>query len=100
MNLRKTASGLLIPIRMNEEPRYTCNLPNCEWRGYNPREQVQHMKEHLREDEADIMEMTTPVTEKLMGEGGDPERQRYLEDRYRRLLPQVGPKEALDPKRY
>lgn len=100
MNLRRRASGLLIPTHMNEEPRFKCNLPNCDWVGWNPREQVNHVKQHLREDEADIMEMTTPVSEKIMGEGGDPERQAYLEDRYRKLLPEVGQKEALDPKRY
>jgi hypothetical protein len=40
------------------------------------------------------------VIDQIMGEGADPERQRYLEQRYRRLLPQVGQKQALDPKRY
>jgi hypothetical protein len=100
MAMRRTASGLLIPVRMNEEARFTCNIPGCDWRGYTHTEQVIHVKEHIREDEADIMEMTTPFAEKVMGEGADPEYQRYLEDRYQKLLPDVGPKEALDPKRY
>jgi hypothetical protein len=40
LNLRKTATGLLIPTRMNEEPRFRCNIPGCDWRGYTHTEQV------------------------------------------------------------
>lgn len=97
---RSTATGLLIPSHMNDAPTHRCNYPDCDWVGWNDREQVEHIKQHVNADEAEIVEATTPFAQKLMGEGGDPERQEYLERKYRRLLPEVGMKEALDPKRY
>lgn len=99
MALRKTASGLLIPVRMNDQPTHRCNFPDCDWVGYSDREQVDHVKEHVRENEAEIVEMTTPVLDRVLGEG-DIERQRWLERRHRQLVREVGPKEALDPERY
>lgn len=96
MAMRRTATGLLIPIRMNEEARFDCSF--CDWRGYSEREQVLHIKEHIREDEAEIMEMTKPRLEGVLAE--DPERQEHLRRRHRQLVKEVGPKEALDPKRY
>lgn len=99
-DFRPTSSGLLIPVHMNEAPRYRCNYPDCDWVGWNPREQVIHVKEHVREDEAEIVESTTPFSERVIGEGYDPEHQEWLERRYEQLLPVVGPKGALDPKRY
>ena len=100
MKMRPTASGLLIPVRMNERPTHRCNYPGCDWVGYSSTEQVLHVKEHVREDEAEIVDATTPFTEKVMGEGYDPEHQAYLERRFRQLLPQIGVKAALDPQRY
>lgn len=99
MALRKTASGLLIPVRMNEQPTHRCNFPGCDWVGYNDREQVAHVKEHVRESEDEIVEMTTPTLDKILGPG-DVERQEWLERRYRQLVKEVGPKEALNPDRY
>lgn len=98
--MRQTSSGLLIPVRMNEAPRYKCNFPGCDWVGWNPREQVDHIKAHVTANEAEIAEATTPYADKVIGDGYDPEHQQYLERRYKRLLPVVGPKEALDPRRY
>lgn len=98
--MRPTGSGLLIPVRMNESPTHRCNYPGCDWVGYNDREQVQHVKRHVDADQAEIVEMTTPVIEKIMGEGADPERQRYLEEKYARLKKDIGPKAALNPKLY
>lgn len=97
--LKVTASGLLIPGHMNDEPRYHCNIPGCDWVGYNAREQVAHAQGHANDEDLMHELSRSPVAE-IMGEGTDPERQKYLEDRYRKLLPQVGPKEALDPRRY
>jgi hypothetical protein len=97
MRYRPTSTGLLIPIRPDEG--YRCNFPGCDWHG-TKREQVAHAQFHLREHEPELHELTTPVIDQIMGEGADPERQRYLEPRYSRLLPQVGQKQALDPKRY
>lgn len=97
---RPTPTGLLIPSHMNDAPTHRCNYPGCDWVGYSGREQVSHVKEHVNADQAEIVEATTPFAEKLMGEGGDPERQEYLEKKFRRLLPEVGLKEALNPENY
>lgn len=97
---RPTHTGLLIPSHMNEAPTHRCNFPGCDWVGWSDREQVSHVKAHVNENQAEIVEATTPFSEKLMGEGGDPERQAFLERRFRQLLPEVGLKEALDPRRY
>jgi hypothetical protein len=100
LRYRHTSSGLLVPIRPNERPRYRCNFPGCDWHGFNQPEQVAHARFHLREHEAELHDLTTPVIDRIMGEGGDPERQRYLERRFARLRKDVGLKRALDPRRY
>lgn len=100
MNFRQTLTGLLIPRRMNEQPTHRCNYPDCDWVGYNDREQVDHVMRHVNEDEAEIMEATTPFMERVNPGGLDPEHQEYLERRYRQLVKEVGPKEALRPERY
>lgn len=93
-----TASGLLIPTRMNEEARYVCNIPGCDWRGYNQREQVAHALTHASDE--DLMhELSRSPTEEILGEG-DPEYRGYMKRRHAQLLKEVGPREANNPERY
>ena len=98
MDLVKRASGLLIPSRLNEEPRFVCNIPGCDWKGYSERERVSHAVAHARDE--DLMhELTRSVTEEILGEG-DPEYREYLDRKHAQLVKDVGPKEALNPERY
>lgn len=95
--MKLTASGLMIPGRMNEEPKHKCNFPGCDWLGYTQQEQVAHVKEHVREDEAEIVEFVKAPSEDIFGEG-DPEYRKYLSDRRRSLLGQVPDPD--DPRHY
>lgn len=97
--LTKTASGLVIPTRMNEEPRYRCNFPGCDWKGYDPLEQVRHVMRHASEEEEVIHEICKNPTDEILGPG-DVEKQKWQRERYEDLKKRYGPKEALDIKRY
>lgn len=96
--MKLTASGLLIPTRLNDEPKYRCNIPGCDWLGYTQQEQVRHALGHANDE--DLMhDLSKSVTEEVLGEG-DPEWREYLDRKHRQLVKDVGPKEANDPRRY
>lgn len=97
--MRRTASGLIIPGRMTEQPTSKCNVPGCGHLSYNDREQVDHAKYHASQDEDLIQEAVRSINDEIMGEG-DPEWSAYLKDRHKKLVKEVGPKEANQPRRY
>jgi hypothetical protein len=98
--VRLTRTGLLIPHRMNDEPRYRCNVPGCDAVFYDGEERarVNHALLHAG-DEDRIAELTYSPMDDLLGEG-DPEYREYLRRRFEQLKGEVGPKEALNPDRY
>jgi hypothetical protein len=97
--LKLTASGLIIPTRMNEEPKYVCNIPGCGQRFYDGEEQarVSHALFHATQDEDYIQDAIRSPSEEILGEG-DPEYRKYLRDRYEQLKGQVP--DPLNPERY
>jgi hypothetical protein len=97
--MKVTGSGLLIPSHLNDEPRYVCNFPGCGWKGYTQREQVDHAMHHATQDEETIHELCKEPTEEILGPG-DVEKQVWQKERYDALKKTVGPREALNPKRY
>lgn len=96
--MRTTPSGLIIPGHLNDEPRYVCNVPSCDWHGYSQQEQVRHALTHANDEDL-MAELTYSPVDEVMGEG-DPEYMDYLKRKHRQLQKEVGPKEALNPERY
>lgn len=99
--MRLTRSGLMIPTRMNEQPKYRCNIPDCDAVFYDGEERarVAHMLEHANSDDEVIAQQTRDTNLEILGPG-DVEKQEWQAQRLRQLVKDVGPKEALKPERY
>ena len=97
--MKLTASGLLIPTRMNEAPKYQCNVPGCDAVFYEGEERarVRHSLEHAYNDHEQIEEAIRDPHDEILGEG-DPERQNWLKRRFEQLKGEVP--DPLNPKRY
>lgn len=96
--MKLTRSGLLIPSSAaihNEKPKWRCNVPGCDALFYaqEQRERERHALNHARRDEAQIMAMNDgPKTDPVYGEG-DPEKFKWMRDRFRKT-------QSMDPKDY